>query len=166
MQASLMEKIIDLAKDYGGHKILEIGTSRGNLAATLTSCGCLVTTVDRTDRGAKSNLDGLGVQCVISEASQLLSNNQQMFSMIRVDLHDNRDDVWIPLWPLLQSRLEEKGVLVLYNSHLWKIPDREVETGLRWLSETPPVGWRIDIHDEPLPGMLICRRYKPNELVA
>jgi hypothetical protein len=51
--------ILTYAAGFKGKEVLEIGTSRGRLTAMLAALGCIVTTVDHIDRGAKTNLEGL-----------------------------------------------------------------------------------------------------------
>jgi hypothetical protein len=158
MHPELAARISALAKTFAGQRVLEIGTSRGYLSAILAFSGCFVTTVDKADRGASVNLEGMPVTCVVSDGAAYLQTQTSLFSLILVDLHDNRDVVWRELWPLLSGALEDDGVLVLYNSHLWQIPGREDEMGLRWIVESPPVNWSTEVIASPLPGMVICRR--------
>ena len=56
------ERVSILAHQYAGRQVLDIGTSRGRLAAILAAQGCIVTTVDQADRGASTNLMQMGVQ--------------------------------------------------------------------------------------------------------
>jgi hypothetical protein len=48
--------------------------------------------------------------------------------------------------------------MLLYNSHLWRIPEWRAETGLRWVMDSQLADWSVEVRDEPPPGMLICRR--------
>jgi hypothetical protein len=157
MESKCVQRIARLARMHAGQRALEIGTSRGRVTAVLNSYGCLVTTVDRVDRGAAQNLQGLNIDFVIAEATAFLRMNSEKFRLIVVDLHDNSVAVWKELWPLLVKALEQSGTLALYNSHLWKIPEWHEETGLKWVAETKLEGWCSDIFPEPPPGMMICR---------
>ena len=157
MHPICVKRILALARGYMGQSVLEIGTSRGRLAAIMAAAGCLVTTIDKTDRGAHVNLEGLGVDVVVSDGADFLRKNDATFSLIVVDLHDNSKDVWRALWPLVSRSLKAHGTLVLYNSHLWKMPEWHEETGLQWITERSPPGWSIENFPDPLPGMVICR---------
>jgi hypothetical protein len=163
MHPTCVRRIAALAKSYRGQRVLEIGTSRGQLAAIMAATGCFVTTIDKTDRGARANLEGLGVDVIVSDGGNFLRMNNFLrrndgnFSLIVVDLHDNSEKVWRELWPLVSNSLNKYGALVLYNSHLWKIPEWQEEKGLQWITERPPHGWSTEIFADPLPGMVICR---------
>jgi hypothetical protein len=163
MHPACVKRIAGLAQQYAGRPVLEIGTSRGFLSAIMAACGAVVTTVDKTDRGASENLKDMGIRVVVSDAVDFLRANESRFSLLVVDLHDNSAEVWDVLWPLVTECVSLDGVLVLYNTHLWKMSEWSEETGLRWITETPPPGWSTDIFSEPAPGMIVCRRM-PNEL--
>jgi predicted O-methyltransferase YrrM len=158
MVPELAARVARVAKTYAGRNILELGTSRGFLSAILAASGCFVTTVDKADRGASANLQDLPVRCVHSPAAAYLRTQTSVFALIVVDVHDNNERMWQELWPLLPDALESDGLLVLYNSHLWQIPGREDESGLRWMVDNPPAGWSTEVFAEPLPGMILCRR--------
>ena len=128
---------------------MEIGTSRGHLTAILASRGCAVTTVDAEDRGAERNLDGLGVTVIRDEATRYLSREYRSFDFISVDLHGNDEATWRRLWPRLKPRLSRSGTMVLYNSHLWKIPEFRGETGLRWVMENCLSGFVTEVFEDP-----------------
>ncbi|MGE4010833.1 MAG: hypothetical protein AB7G15_01715 [Alphaproteobacteria bacterium] len=157
MNMDCVDRIAALAAPLRGRRVLEIGTSRGYLAAVMAALGCRVTTVDAADRGARSNLEGLGVAVQVESAANFLERCGDSFALITVDLHGNGVDVWQELWPLLGPRLERNGALVLYNSHLWKIPEWKSETGLKWVMETQLVDWSYEAFADPLPGMIVCR---------
>ena len=152
------ERVSTLAHQYAGRQVLDIGTSRGRLAAILATHGCIVTTVDQADRGASTNLMQMGVQTVVSDAADFLRRVDDQFAMIVVDLHDNSEKVWAELWPLLGDHVESDGSILLYNSHLWQQPYWHEEIGLRWITETSPAGWTTEVFPDPAPGMVICRR--------
>ena len=123
MHPECARRIGALAARNAGRPALEIGTSRGHLTAILACRGCLVTTVDREDRGARANLDGLGVEVVPKDAAEFLAGETRLFDLITVDLHGNDEKVWRRLWPVLKLRLSRAGTMVLYNSHLWEIDE-------------------------------------------
>lgn len=156
MHPVCVDRIAALAKARPG-PALEIGTSRGHLAAVLAAQGCHVTTIDREDRGAAGNLAGLPVTVVRDEAVAHLARDGASYGLIVVDLHGNGEAVWRALWPRLAPRLAPGGTLVLYNSHLWKIEEWREETGLRWLAANGLDGFATEIFEEPAPGMIVCR---------
>lgn len=157
MHPECARRIGELAARHAGRPALEIGTSRGHLAAILACRGVLLTTLDAEDRGARQNLDGLGVEVIQSDARAHLAQEARLFDFIVVDLHGNDEDVWRDLWPVLKPRLARGGAMVLYNSHLWKIDEYAGETGLRWLAENALGDFVVESHEEPAPGMLVCR---------
>jgi hypothetical protein len=158
MPPGCTERVSNLAHQYAGRRILDIGTSRGRLAAILATHGCIVTTVDQVDRGASTNLMQMGVQTVVSDAADFLRRMDEQFAMIVVDIHDNSEEVWSELWPLLGDHVESDGSILLSNSHLWQMPEWHEETGLRWITEASPAGWTTEVFPDPEPGMVICRR--------
>jgi SAM-dependent methyltransferase len=158
MPPACTERVSALGQQYAGRRVLDLGTSRGRLAAILATHGCLVTTVDKTDRSASINLMQMGVQIVISGAAEYLRRVDDQFAMIVADIHDNSPAVWTELWPLLGQHLEPDGAILLSNSHLWRMPEWTEETGLRWITEAAPAGWVTEVFAEPEPGMVICRR--------
>ena len=157
MSPGCTERVSTLAQQYAGRRVLDIGTSRGRLAAILATHGCIVTTVDQTDRGASTNLMQMGVQTGISDAADFLRRVDDQFAMIVVDLHDNSEKVWAELWPLLGDHVESDGSIILYNSHLWQMPEWCEEIGLRWITEASPAGWTTEVFPNPEPGMVFCR---------
>jgi protein-L-isoaspartate O-methyltransferase len=156
MHPTCVDRVASLAGDCNGKPVLEIGTSRGYVAAVMAAHGCRVTTVDREDRGARKNLEGLGVNVVVSDASAFLSANQEDYALIVVDLHGNDVATWRELWPKLKPRLDRFGKMVLYNSHLWKIPEWHDQTGLAWVMQNALDGMVQQVFEEPLPGMIVC----------
>src|ERR1700730_7828363 len=101
----------------------------------MAAYGCIVTTVDKADRGASANLKDMGVHVVVSDAVGFLGKEGSLFSLIVVDIHDNSTKVWDALWPSVSGCLSADGILVLYNTHLWKMSEWSEETGLRWITE-------------------------------
>lgn len=143
------ERVSTLAHQYAGRQVLDIGTSRGRLAAILATHGCIITTVDQVDRGASINLMQMGVQIVNSDAADFLRRVGDQFAMIVVDLHDNSEKVWTELWPLLGNHVESDGLILLYNSHLWQQPYWHEEIGLRCFTEASPAGWTTEVLPDP-----------------
>jgi tetratricopeptide (TPR) repeat protein len=166
MHPTCVKRIATLAQSYAGGRVLELGTSRGFLAAIMAAYGCIVTTVDQADRGASTNLKDLGVHVVVSDAVEFLHRNESRFSLIVVDIHDNSIKVWDRLWPLVSGCLTPDGVLVLYNTHLWQMSEWSEETGLRWITESSPPGWSTEVFSEPAPGMVLCRPLRTEEARA
>ncbi len=166
MHPTCVKRIATPAQNYAGRRILELGTSRGFLAAIMAAYGCVVTTVDKADRGASTNLKDMGVQVVVSDAVEFLRRNESRFSLIVVDIHDNSIKVWDALWPLVSGCLSTDGVLVLYNTHLWQMSEWSEETGLRWITESSPPGWSTEVFSEPAPGMVLCRLLRTDEARA
>jgi len=158
MQPDHVAHVDACSRAFRGRRVLELGTSRGQLAALMAGNGCLVTTVDREDRGARRNLEGLGVTVEIAEAAEYLAGYRDSFCLIVVDLHGNDKATWRHLWPLVSGHVAPGGQMLLYNSHLWRIPEFRAETGLRWVMDTQLEGWSVEVRDKPAPGMLICRR--------
>lgn len=158
MQPAHVAAIDECSRALRGQRVLEIGTSRGQLAALMAGNGCLVTTVDREDRGARRNLEGLSVTVEVADAAEYLAASAAPFALVVVDLHGNDEAVWRRLWPLVSRNVAPAGLLLLYNSHLWRIPEFRAETGLRWVMDTQLAGWSVEVRDQPPPGMLICRR--------
>jgi hypothetical protein len=147
--------IVERARAFAGRQVLEIGTSRGRLTAMLASTGCRVTTIDRHDRGAAQNLDGLGVRVLVHDAVPFLTTTSEKFDLIVVDLHGNSEADWKPLAPVLERCLSPRGKLIIANATLWKIPEWHEETGVRWLLDTWGPTWKVELHPEPMPGVAI-----------
>lgn len=150
------------AEKFAGRRVLELGTSRGRLSAMLATVGCRLTTVDRHDRGAAQNLDGLGVRVITEDARHFLATTSETFDLIVVDVHGNSDADWKVYAPLLKRCLADPGTLMIDNATLWKIPEWHEETGVRWFLDNLGKGWSYDLHPEPLPGVAIVTRYRKN----
>jgi protein-L-isoaspartate O-methyltransferase len=157
MHPTCVDRVAALAKNYAAKAALEIGTSRGYLAAVMAGHGCKLTTIDHEDRGARQNLEGLDVAVVVSDAGAFLSQTQTLYSLIVVDLHGNDNATWQALWPQLKPRLDRSGTMVLYNSHLWKMPEWHDQTGLLWVAQNALDGMAQQVFEQPPPGMIVCR---------
>jgi hypothetical protein len=147
--------VLDKAREFSGRQVLELGTSRGRLAAMLASMGCCVTTVDHHDRGASQNLTGLGANVVIDEVSQFLNTTTQKFDLVVVDLHGNSEADWKRYSTPLFRCLSDQGTLVLNNAFLWQVPEWKDETGMRWFLENISASWKVQLHTNPIPGIAI-----------
>ena len=71
-----------------------------------------------------------------ADGAEYLADHREMVDMIVVDLHGNDEATWRRLWPVLAPRLTDGGVMLLYNSHLWRIPEWRTETGPQWVLAT------------------------------
>ena len=138
-------------------RILEIGTSRGYMAAILAAHGALVTAIDVSDRGAKKNLEGLTAIFQQSDALEFLKKEKRFFDYICVDLHGNSWKNWRKMWPWLSSRIGPGGRIVINNATLDSIPEWAHESGVRELGEVLSLdeNWKVTLHSHPLPGVLV-----------
>ena len=143
--------------DLSFKRVLEIGTSRGYLAAILSAHGALVTAIDVSDRGAKKNLEGLSAFFHQSDALEFLKKQQPFYDYICVDLHGNSWKNWQKIWPWLSSRIRTGGKIVINNATLDSIPEWAHESGVRELAEVLSLdeNWKVTIHPLPLPGVLV-----------
>ncbi|MCC7272849.1 MAG: class I SAM-dependent methyltransferase [Alphaproteobacteria bacterium] len=155
---AFVARTVAAARRYAGGDALEIGTSRGHLAAVLAALGCRVTTVDAADRGARDNLADMGVDVRIADGADFLAVGDRRFDLVVVDLHGNGPDVWTRLWPLLTTAVRPGGRLVVNNTHLWRSPVWRAESGLRAMIEQAMDGWDAEVFPEPYPGMAIWTR--------
>ena len=130
MPDSCTSVVLEAAEPFVGRSVLELGTSRGRLTAMLASLGCTVTTVDRHDRGAAQNLDGLGVRVVVDDALNYLATTTDTFDLIIVDLHGNSIAHWKRRAPLLKRCLAANGTMCISNATLSEIPEWHEETGV------------------------------------
>lgn len=149
--------ILDTAASYAGRNVLEIGTSRGRIAAMLSSLGCVVTTVDHADRGAKVNLDAMNVDVVVADGREFLRHCEDTFDLIVVDLHDNSPKLWKSMFPELRRVLKPGGSIVINNAFLWKIPRWSDETGVRWLLRNLPEDFVRDSKCTADAGVVVLR---------
>jgi hypothetical protein len=150
--------VVEKAQCFVDRQVLEIGTSRGHLTAMLAFLGCHVTTIDRHDRGAAQNLDGLGVQVILDDALNFLSTTSEQYDLIVVDLHGNSVAAWKRQGPLLKRCLSRHGTLIISNAALWKIPEWHEETGVGCFLDSLSPPWKFDLHTDPLPGVAIVTR--------
>ena len=147
--------ILDRAEAFAGRPTLELGTSRGRMAAILTTLGCQVTTVDHLNRGAEQNLTGLPVRVIQEDAVNFLSWTKETFDLIVVDFHGNSEAEWQRYATSLLRRLNSNGTLLLNNATLYEIPEWSTETGVRWfLSQLSP-DWKVELRIEMQPGVAI-----------
>lgn len=150
--------ILDVAAAHAGDDVLELGTSRGRIAAMLATLGCRVTTVDHVDRGAAQNLEGLDVTVVLADAEEFLRAAQQRFALVVVDLHGNDEATWRRLFPVLAPVVADGGQVVIVNLTLARIPEWRTETGVAWLVEHLPAGFEVESRLDELPGVVVLRR--------
>jgi predicted O-methyltransferase YrrM len=147
--------ILQHARHFAGRRVLELGTSRGRLTSMLAAVGCCVTTVDRHDRGATQNLEGLNVTVIIGDAFEFLATVSDTFDLIVVDLHGNSVKNWQRLAPLLKRCLSRPGMLLLDNAVLWKIPEWRTESGVDWFLKTLRRPWQFKVYADTLPGVAV-----------
>lgn len=152
--------ITDYARGYAGCRVLELGTSRGRLAAMLASMGCRVTTIDRHDRGAATNLAALQVTVVRAEAHTWLADCKESFDLILVDLHGNNPEDWAQRGHLLLPRLARDGMLLVSNATLARIPEWREETGVPAFLDTLGPDWTHFVHEVPAPGLAVLTQRK------
>lgn len=150
--------ILEHAASFAGRPVLEIGTSRGRMTAMLATLGCQVTTVDHQNRGAARNLQGLPVRVIQEEAVNFLSQTADKFDLIVVDLHGNSESDWRRYANPLLSRLNPAGTLLLDNATLYKIPEWNEETGVRWFLGQLPPDWKVEIFTKTLPGVAVVTK--------
>lgn len=151
-------RILAAARRHAGGDALEIGTSRGRLAALLASQGLQVTTVDLVDRGGAANLAGLGVTIVIGDGVAHAERGGRDHDLVVVDLHGNGPDVWRRLWPAVVAATRPGGTLIVANVRLSDDPVWHAESGLRDVMPAAMPGWTLTLHREPAPGLAIWRR--------
>ena len=146
------------AAGFAGKPVLEVGTSRGYLAAILASLDCDVTTIDNCDRGALRNLSGLPVRIVMDDVANFLSLTHARFDCIFVDIHGNTPDDWRRLAGPLVQGLTPDGVLIISNAELYRLPGWSEETGVRWFIDQLPDCWKVSVLATELPGVVIAQR--------
>ena len=160
MPETCVRTVLEEAQRFRGRFVLDLGTSRGRLAAMLCALDCQVTTVDRVDRGAMRNLDGLPIKVVLDDAVHFLETTDQRFDLICVDLHGNTPADWDRYAPGLIRCLSRRGELLVSNVELWKIPEWADETGAEKFITRCLSSWRWRVRRLPSgpPGMAIVRR--------
>ena len=146
--------------DITGQQILELGTSRGFLSLILCQLGARVTTVDKYDRGAKTNLQGLTAEVVVMSAQAYLQRTETVFDAICIDLHGNSWRTWRTLWPQVAARVTVGGKVVIDNATLHTIPEWAHEDGVYRLYEhlRHDPAWTCTLIEQPLPGVLVLER--------
>ncbi|MGE0717135.1 MAG: hypothetical protein AB7P02_16955 [Alphaproteobacteria bacterium] len=155
---STVGRIAQAASTLAGRPALDIGTSRGRVAATLAAVGCRVTTIDMADRGAAANLAGMGIEIVVGDCIDFLRRDDRRWPMIAVDLHGNDVGMWRVLWPLLTAAVAPGGHLAVANTDLWRSPAWSDQRGPHEALARGLPGWRIERFPDPLPGLAICTR--------
>jgi len=155
----LARLVVEQASAFAGRAVLELGTSRGRLAAMLASLGCRVTTVDHQDRGARSNLDGLGVEVVQANLVAFLDRTRQRYDLVVCDLHGNSQAEWRHYRKPLLRAVGTGGRLVLNNAALHRLDGWESETGVPWFLSTLPRSWAVELHTQTLPGIAVVTRH-------
>ena len=160
MPEGCVRAVLEECQRYQGRRVLDLGTSRGRLAGSICALGCQVTTVDRVDRGAKSNLAGLPIEVVLDDAVHFLETTDQRFDLICVDLHGNTPADWRRYAPGLLRCLARHGELLVSNVELWKIPEWADETGAQKFVNRLRWSWRWRVRPIPSgpPGMAIAKR--------
>jgi predicted O-methyltransferase YrrM len=155
MHHDMLALIIDRARHFAGRRVLELGTSRGQLTAALANVNCRVTTVDLADRGATLNMRGLDVKVVVMDAQTFLREAKTCYDLIVVDVHGNTPKNWEKIGPLILSSLAQNGILLINNACLGDIPDWFEERGVPKFLATLPKTWRINVLSKPSPGLAI-----------
>jgi hypothetical protein len=146
--------IIEVAKAFKGRKVLELGTSRGRLTASLATIGCKVTTVDHMDRGAAQNLKGLDVRVIRDDAIHYLKGSQGKFDLVISDLHGNSVDEWKEISSVIFGALKKNGVLVISNYRLNKDRSWKDECGVGWFVDQLPRAYKVSIVTKKHPGVV------------
>lgn len=157
MQDSVADIVMLAAREFSERPVLELGTSRGRLSATLASIGCNVTTVDHQDRGAAQNLAGLPVDVIIADASEYLQTTNKIFDLIIVDLHGNSVPEWEKLSGALNRQLSKDVTLIINNTQLYNQKIWRSERGARWFVDY--MSSKFDVTEfNHYPGVAILRK--------
>jgi len=156
MDPFFVRKTYEIAKKFKNKEVLEIGTSRGYLAAIINDIGCKVTTIDNIDRGALLNLQNLRIKIIHNDVIRFLKSSSKQYELIIVDLHGNYKKLWLELFPLIQNSLKYKGTFIFYNSYISDKPERAREDGIQHLvSQKLFNRFTLKNYKTPWPGMLI-----------
>lgn len=155
MHENLIDVVIENTIDMAGGLALEIGTSRGRIAAVLEDIGFQVTTVDHVDRGAAKNLKGLNVKVVVESATNFLSLTKDKYNIIFIDLHENSTKTWRKIWQFLPDKLLEHGKIIINNLNLSDIEEWKNESGVKDLVDNLSNDWNVKILTEYLPGVVL-----------
>ena len=157
MRNDTLKLIVSNIKSLSG-KALDLGTSRGRIAAILADLGFKVTTVDHVDRGATLNLKGLDVNVVIDDAINYLTHHKGEFELIVVDVHDNSIEVWRKMWLLLPAVLTKTGKILINNYNLHENPQWADEKGVARTVELLDEEWSATILSTTTPGLVLLER--------
>jgi hypothetical protein len=147
--------IANRARAWAGRRVLELGTSRGRLSAMLAAVGCQVTTVDRVDRGAAANLEGMVINVVLAEAMTFMATTEQRFDLIVCDFHGNSPAEWAGYAEPLQRCLAAHGSLIVSNAALAKVDGWSEETGVQWFLANLPPHWEYIVDESTAPGLAV-----------
>ena len=158
MNSQLLEILMSHVQQLSPGKALELGTSRGRIAAMMSDLGFEVTTVDHIDRGAKTNLKALNVKVVIDDVVNYLINSSELFKVIIVDLHDNSVGKIEKIWSYLYPRLEVGGSIVFNNFNLAEIEGWSSETGVARLARELDDCWRVTVLSHTPPGIVLFQQ--------
>ena len=153
MSDECLEVVLSHAVSFKGKTVLELGTSRGRLAAMLAELGCIVTTVDHCDRGAGINLEGLSVEIIIGDAIHFVGYSKMYFDLIICDLHGNSTREWKRYSRPLMKRVQGGSALILNNTMLSKIPEWHEESGVAWFLNQLPRTWKVTQYNDISPGI-------------
>ena len=156
MHPFFVQKTYEIAKKFKNKDVLEIGTSRGYLAAIMNDIGCRVTTIDNMDRGALLNLQNLRIKIIHNDAIRFLKSSTKQYDFIIVDLHGNYKKLWLELFSLIQNSLKYRGTFIFYNSHISDKSERARENGIQHLVSQKLLNrFTLKNYKTPWPGMLI-----------
>jgi hypothetical protein len=155
MPDHFVEALVVEGLSMQGKTVLDSGTSRGRIAAVFAACGCKVTTVDHTDRGAQQNLRGIDIQVIIDDIDHFLTANEILFDLIFIDLHGNSEARWKKFAPKLALRLNRGGRIILNNATLFQMPEWKEETGVGWFLNHLPERWHAELHLQEPPGLAV-----------
>jgi len=149
--------IVEQANVFIGERVLEVGTSRGYLAAILASNACRVTTVDHRNRGAERNLEGLAVRVVEDDFVHFINTSNHRYKLIIVDLHGNSPEAWKKYSKPLMKMVRKGSTLILNNARLGNVPPWHSETGVEWFLNQLPRKWKVEVYDDLPPGIALVR---------
>ena len=155
MNSESLKILISHVQQLSPGKALELGTSRGRIAAVMSDLGFHVTTVDHIDRGAKINLKALNVEVVVDDAVNYLMNSSEKFRVIIVDVHDNSISTIRKIWRYLHSRIEVGGSIVFNNFNLADMEGWSSEKGVARLSDDLDDCWNVSVLSDTPPGIVL-----------
>jgi predicted O-methyltransferase YrrM len=146
--------ILAAASAFKGRPVLELGTSRGRSSASLAWTGCRLTTVDHMDRGAASNLEGMGVRVVQDDAIRFLQRAEGEYDLVICDLHGNSEQEWRKLSQPILGALKPKGVLLISNLRLHQDAAWKDENGVEWFLGRLPEHCQVEVIEPLHPGVV------------